>query len=532
LGRIGQVGVMVVQVESRSERSVPYPFFVIAALTIGAALLAHIDTFAELIQRWSSEEEFSHGFFIPAISLWLLWTRRAQLANSIGTPLWLGAAVVLGSNLLLIVGRLIDTPIVGDIAFVAGMFGIVLCLGGWRLLPVTLVPVAFLAFMIPLPYAISSILTFEFQLLSSELGVWFIRLCDIPVYLEGNVIDLGAYKLGIVEACSGLRYLIPFLSLGFLGAYLYRGPFWHRVVIFLSVIPITIAMNSLRIGVIGAVSQFVGVSSAEGVLHYFEGWIVFLVCIALLYGVMALVSLFGRGEDDRGFLAVGAGAPLPGAGTIATGSPYPLIASAAMFAATALALQVGIASALIIPDRAPLAGLSTDLADWRPRVELLNPAIEEVLGADDYYIADLDIGANADVNLYIAYIEAQRENKAWHSPQQCIPGGGWVIENLTRVPVAVAGAAAPIVVNRVVIAKGRSKQLVYYWYQQRGRMIASEWTVKYYLTVDALTRNRTDGALVRLTTAIDPDQGAGPADGRMRQAMDRLYPILPTYIPE
>ena len=112
-------------------------------------------------------------------------------------------------------------------------------------------PIFFLFFAIPLPQFLYQGLSAKLQLLSSELGVSFIRLCDISVYQEGNVIDLGAMKLQVVEACSGLRYLFPLMSLAFMCAYFFKATLWKRVVIFLSSIPITVFMNSFRIGLIG-----------------------------------------------------------------------------------------------------------------------------------------------------------------------------------------------------------------------------------------------------------------------------------------
>src|SRR6185369_7388713 len=116
--------------------------------------------------------------------------------------------------------------------FLVALLGIVLTVGGPSLLKVTFIPIAFLVFAIPLPYFIDSELSFRLQLISSELGVFFIRLFGVSVYLTGNVIDLGNYKLQVVEACSGLRYLYPLLSLGFLAAYLFQAPLWQRALVF------------------------------------------------------------------------------------------------------------------------------------------------------------------------------------------------------------------------------------------------------------------------------------------------------------
>ena len=112
-------------------------------------------------------------------------------------------------------------------------------------------PIAFLLFAIPLPYFVDSQISWRLQLLSSTLGVAVLRALGYAVYLEGNVIDLGVYKLQVVEACSGLRYLYPLLSIGFLMAYMYPAALRWRVLVFLSTIPITVLTKRLRVGMGG-----------------------------------------------------------------------------------------------------------------------------------------------------------------------------------------------------------------------------------------------------------------------------------------
>src|SRR5262249_11094407 len=162
---------------------------------------------------------------------WLLWTRRDALIASIGRPVWTGPALILLAMLAHLIGELSAIFILSQVGFVLVLVGIALSIGGYSLLRVTLVPILFLLFAIPLPYFIDSQLTLQLQLISSELGTFFIRIFQIPVYLEGNIIDMGNYKLQVVEACSGLRYLYPLLSLGFLAAYLFRAPMWQRAVV-------------------------------------------------------------------------------------------------------------------------------------------------------------------------------------------------------------------------------------------------------------------------------------------------------------
>src|SRR6202034_1556377 len=172
--------------------------------------------------------------------------------------------------------------ILSQLAFIVALLGITLVTGGFSLLRVTFFPIIFLTFAIPLPYFIDASLSLKLQLVSSQLGVFFIRLFGIPVYLDGNLIDMGNYKLQVVDACSGLRYLCPLLSLSFLSAFLFNAPIWQRALILLSSIPITIAMNGFRIGIVGVTMDRWGPRMADGALHFFEGWIIFIASALLL----------------------------------------------------------------------------------------------------------------------------------------------------------------------------------------------------------------------------------------------------------
>jgi EpsI family protein len=133
----------------------------------------------------------------------------------------------------------------------------------------------------------------------------------------------------------------------------------------------------------------------------------------------------------------------------------------------------------------------------------------------------------------VAYYASQRKGESAHSPRSCIPGGGWEITDLSQRNLdGVAVAGQPLRVNRVLIQKGENKQLVYYWFQQRGRVITNEYLVKWYLFWDALTHNRTDGALVRLVTYIGPGQSVEQADRELSTFAARISSPLEQYVPD
>jgi exosortase D (VPLPA-CTERM-specific) len=499
-------------------------------LVVGAVLFLIFlfnQALAELVNRWIRQEEYSHGFLVPVVSLWFLWSRRAAIAASVGQPAWTGAILLLCAMALHLLGELSAIFVFSQVAFVLALIGVVLALGGYPLLRVTFIAIVFLVFAIPLPYFLESTLTLKLQLISSELGVAVIKLFGIPVYLEGNVIDLGFYKIAVVEACSGLRYLYPLLSLGFLAAYLFQAPVWQRTLVFLSTIPITIGMNGFRIGMVGVTVDRWGPVMAGEVLHFFEGWIIFLACAAIL---VLEIFIFARVSGKTFFqvfhVSTVAIEPPPARAAV---SRTPMIASLLVLVSAAVALHFVSGRPEILPERARFASFPGKIGPWQGRTSLLDPGTERGLGLDDYILSDYVKSDGRAVNLYIAYYSSQRKGLSPHSPLVCIPGGGWLITKFDRTADTGAGVEMPL--NRVIIERDSQRELVYYWFDERGRRIADEYWAKWYLLADAIMKNRTDGALVRLTTLIVPGESERDADDRLRSFMRDLVPTLAQYLP-
>ena len=511
-------------------RAIYTGLFMFAAVVV--AIAAFEGALAELVQRWIRQDEYSHGFFIPAITVWLLWTRRDALLASIGQPSWLGLALILVAMLMHVVGELSAFFLLSQLGFIVALLGIVLAVGGFSLLRVTFVPIVFLVFAIPLPYFIDSILSWRLQLISSELGVWFIGLMQVPVYLEGNVIDLGQYKLQVVEACSGLRYLYPLLSLGFLAAYFFCAPLWQRAVVLFSTVPITIVMNSFRIGMVGILVDRWGTEQAEGLLHFFEGWVIFLASAGLL---AAEVYLFARLFAGKGFFEVFqfpvVRPSLPGAEAVSSRSRAPLVASLIFLCIAGVGIVFISGRQETVPDRARFVAFPTKLGPWQGRPSLLEPQVEHALGLEDYILADYSSPAAGGVNLYVAYYASQRKGNSPHSPIVCIPGGGWLITKFDRTVFGDDELKISLPFNRVIIERDFKRELVYYWFVQRGRSVANEYWSKWYLFTDALLKNRTDGALVRLTTPISAAEPERAADLRLQSFIRELEPRLSQYLP-
>lgn len=196
----------------------------------------------------------------------------------------------------------------------------------------------------------------------------------------------------------------------------------------------------------------------------------------------------------------------------------------------------------LTPPRRAFASFPLELGDWRcGEREKLDPKVARNLGATDYLICNYQ-GPDAGglVGVYVGYHETQVRREGGgsasanpiHPPKHCLPGSGWDIIGASMVTLDLPGLPQrPAAVNRLVIAKGEARQLVYYWYQSRGRVIANDWKKITNLFWDRATRHRTDGSLVRFTIPIVRDDDA-TAEGQFRQVAALLLPILPDYVPE
>lgn len=506
-----------------------------AAITGAFALVCafSFESLKYMVDLWS-KEEYGYAYFIPAVSLFMVWQKRDTLQRMSFNGSWLGTALVVVGLALSLLGELSTLFVIVQYAVLVVIAGLALAFMGRHGVRQIWAPLLLLAFMIPLPDFLYRGVSAASQLVSSQLGVGLIRLSGISVLLEGNVIDLGSYKLQVAEACNGLRYLFPLTALGFIAACVFNGSPWKRAVIFLSAIPITILMNSFRIGVIGLTVDRWGRMAAEGFLHQFEGWVVFMACVAVLVGEMWLLARLGsRRRFHEVFSLDLPERPLRGTPFAYRRLPLPFIAALSIL----IAMMVVFAAlpARVEPplQRRDFTQFPMTLGEWHGVPEKMNPVYLDVLKLDDYLLADFTSPDKRGINLYVAYYASQRKGESAHSPRSCIPGGGWEIVDLQQRTIPGSQSSGkPISVNRVLIEKGEDKQLVYYWFQQRGRVITNEYLVKWYLFWDAITRNRTDGALVRLVANVDSARRIDDVDRTLSDFATIVGARLPAYVPD
>lgn len=506
------------------------------AASVVAAVIVFWFGLVSLTKAWAVPE-YSHGPIIPLISLFLFLREMRGVPPSAApvTDRWPGLAVIALGLGVGVAGSLMRIDQIVTYGFIVWIAGMVLVCFGWRRGLLFWPAVVHLTFMLPLPQIVYWRVSTYLQGVSSEIGVWLIKLAGIPVYLDGNIIDLGVYMLQVAEACSGLRYLFPMLSFSFVFAILYRGPFWHKALLLLAAAPITVLMNSFRIGMIGVLVDSYGIGHAEGFLHAFEGWIIFVACVLILFGLATSLQRISR---DRRPLSetldiefVGLGAQLARARRLVPAGA--LVAAATLTAVTAAAMALAPNRTFDPIDREPLVVFPKLVGAWSAGPsEVLDPRVERTLGADDYFGASFaSPDETAPVNLFIAYYLDQTDGSGIHSPEACIPAGGWEVSHWRRVRLRLLDGSE-VEANRAVIQRGVSRQLVYFWFDLRGQRIASSYRAKVLNMRDMLAMGRSDGALVRVITPMPPAEPDSEADARLQRFVAEIAPILPRYIPD
>jgi exosortase D (VPLPA-CTERM-specific) len=507
--------------------------FVLVSLIF--VVLTGRDGLSNLYFRWGHEDEYGYGFLAVALVPLFLWRRWNLVRTLSNDTKWPGLVLVAGAQLAAVLGALGESVFIEQIAFILSLLGIAMVVFGTGPVRVFAPLAVLLLLTIPLPYTLQAIVTVKLQLLSTQIGEAAIRLFGIPVFVEGNVIDLGPYKLQVAEACSGLRYLLPLTCISFILAYLYKAPFWKKAILVVSAAPITVLINSFRIAVIAVLVDNFGTQMAEGFLHEFEGWVVFLFGALLLGLEMLALERFRFASIDvdsiwgRRIAASGMAKPISVSMSVVAAA---LICSAAFGIVSSVAWAHDFAPKL---ERESFVEFPRQLGEWSGKEGQLEPEVLAILNTSDYYVGDFANGPKATpVNFFVAYYNSMSKDSGIHSPRVCLPGNGWEFASFEQKGFAELSPGAEGTFNRVMIQKGEQKLLMYYWFQQRERRSASEFAMKYYLLVDSLTKNRKDGALIRIYTPVAAAglKGVADADDRLRLFAKDVLPVIGNYVPQ
>lgn len=265
----------------------------------GLLIVLFFPTVRDMVKEWIDDESMGHGFFVPAIAGYIAWQRREQILATPLQPHWSGWLLVIGGFASLVAGTLGADFFVQRAGFLISLFGIILALCGFPMIRTLAFPLLLLPFMIRIPLFIYSQITFPLQLFASQVAEISLNLIGIPVFREGNILELPSKKLSVVEACSGIRSLLSLTFLSLAYGYFFEPRTWVRIALFIATIPIAIAANAFRVTLTGVLSEYQP-EMAEGAYHTFEGWVIFLVALVVLVLVHRLLERLARLMERKG----------------------------------------------------------------------------------------------------------------------------------------------------------------------------------------------------------------------------------------
>lgn len=281
-----------------TEKLKTHPTWVWSVVLSALVLLLYAPVLIHLVEQWWTDPDYGHGFFIPLFSGYVFWRDRKKWASIEPSPNNWGLLVMLGAVVLLLFGSLAAELFTSRVSLLLLLGGIVLFLAGTKFLRAMSFPLAFLLLMIPIPEIIYNQITFPLQLLASRLGTYCLELANVPVLRDGNILTLSNYSLEVVEACSGIRSLMALISLAIVYGYFVEPRRWVRYLLIAMMVPIAIFSNAIRIMGAGLMAHRFGPAAAEGFLHVFSGWVIFVAALMLMFLSHRVVTLFGNKEQS------------------------------------------------------------------------------------------------------------------------------------------------------------------------------------------------------------------------------------------
>ena len=271
-----------------------YIKFVLGSILLACFLFAFFPTLKNLISVWSNSDEFSHGFFILPICLYLVWRKRHTIKNTPVQPTYWGLGLVLASLLLYLIAHFANILTLSSISTVLLVQGVIIYLWGLLIFKELTFPLFFLFFMIPVPSQIYSYLTIPLQLFVSQISAGLAQLVSIPLYREGNVISLPDFTFHVVRACSGLRSMLSIMCLAAIFGYLTLRSNVLRGILLISGIPVAVFVNIIRVFLMIAIYYFFNYDLSHGSVHTLFGMIIFFIALFAVSVTRGVLSIWDK----------------------------------------------------------------------------------------------------------------------------------------------------------------------------------------------------------------------------------------------
>lgn len=335
-------------------------------------------------------------------------------------------------------------------------------------------------------------------------------------------------------------------SAGLIGGISCQDGLVEKITLVISTIPLAILTNSFRVSMVGILYKFFGVRVAEGFFHDFSGWVIFVISIILLLvevWILQRIFLENSTAHEQQFNLKGSLAQQKQSGQKEKSpiskeqhlkgiihQPHFLLISGLIV--MTILLSTGVEFREKIPISQSFAHFPDKIGDWSGNRQKMSQKYLDALDLSDYLLVDYQDTTSKSINFYVAYYESQRKGESIHTPETCLPGSGWVYKELGPGEVRLPDMNKSVKMNRALVQKGKARQLSYFWFSQRGRTLSNAYQLKLFTFLGALTKQRTDGALVRLITPIYESESLAEADERLKKFTYQVDPVLSQFLPQ
>jgi exosortase D (VPLPA-CTERM-specific) len=488
----------------------------------------------DMVKEWYQDENYSHGFLVPLITAYFLSTRWAELKVTRALPSKIGLLVLTIGLLQLVVAWLGSEYFTMRSSLIVLLVGLVISFFGITVVRKVSFPLAYLLFMVPIPYIIYDAAAFPLKLFVTRVSVATLKLSGISVLREGNIIMFPSTTLEVADACSGIRSLLSLLALAVAFAFFLQMAPWKRWLLICSAVPIAVCTNALRVIVTGFLAQYWGAQAAQGFFHEFAGLVVFGMAMVLLVGLGSLLARKSKCADaelEAVTTNVESESIVP--------PPEPVLMEESSAGRPAwipiclmmviVGLYLNLHQDISVPMNTSFATFPSVVGAWHMTGEsYLSDSVQKVLKATDTISRLYASDDGKKVSIYIGYHGGGKESGEIHSPKHCLPGSGWYEVSSTRTRMELNGETLNLV--RAVYQNADSKELFLYWFQARNKSLNDEYSLKLAEITNSLLYRRRDASFIRISVPFESDQQIALATGE--RFIRDFYPTIRKFLPE
>lgn len=486
--------------------------FLVAYLGVILVLFSTSESF---VFTWLGGETYNHGFVILPISLWLVWQKRHELAKVVPEPVALPLVGVALMAVVWMLGALAGIQIVEHISFVFMLIGISMAILGWRLSAYLAFPLLFLLFAVPMgeelvPAMMEYTATFTVEAL---------RLTGIPVYREGMWFVLPTGNWSVVEACSGVRYIIASVTLGFLYAYISYHTLWKRLAFIAISALLPILANGVRAYGIVMIGHLSDMELATGVDHLIYGWIFFGVVMLLLFWIG------GFWEEEHPPLAI--------RGAHDAGKIHNPAKSVVLALSGVLIVAAAQAGQLYLSEAKALASTSLEAPQASSGWQLIEGTgkLEPTYSPTDFILHQAYRGRGGEVSLFVAYYPNQSQGHEAVAERNLVVGNKRGKQQTKSLPpIQPKTGVLDSLVDQSILVRSKGlfsfeRLLVWHWYRIGGKELNGRVESKLHEILARLLEGRGDGAWIAIATPLS-DADSGQAEARLEAFVEDMYPAI------